>query len=128
MSDETTNGSETNIRRAFRAKLSPGPEETVRTDLWYWSWGARSLISLLPFGKPTRLAIEDMSGFCRRLRAVVRCGLRKRTPSPQEERFLIAFAHAMWSRLQADINNDLVEDYQEAHRAAELQSGATTHV
>ena len=96
----------------------------MRTDLWYWSWSLRSLISLLPFGKPTRLATEDMRGFCRRLRIVVRVGLREKTPSPQQERFLIAFAHTMWSRLQADINNDLVEDYMEAHRAAELQKGS----
>ena len=94
----------------------------MRTDLSYWVRAIRSLISLLPFGKPTRLAVEDMRWFSRRLRIIVWVGLRGKTPSPQQERFLIAFAHAMWSRLQADINKNLVEDFREAHRAAELQN------
>jgi len=96
----------------------------VRTDLWYWSWAFRSLISLLPFGKPTRLAIEDMRGFCHRLKRVIRFGLRNKTPSPQQERFLIAFADTLFARIQDDTNKNMVEDFRGAYRAAELQKGS----
>jgi len=98
----------------------------VRTDLSYWVRGIRYLISLLPFGKPTRLAIADMWTFRNNLMSIIRLGMSGRTPvpSPQREQFMAAFAEALWKNVREDIENNLVEDYREAHRAAELQKGS----
>lgn len=107
----------------------------MRTDLSYWARGIRYLASLLPFGKPTRLAIADMWTFRNNLMSIIRLGMSGRTckahlvdraplSSIHREQFVAAFADALWRRSQEDISKNMIEDYLEAYRAAELQKGS----